>query len=230
MCGLFARRCEAIPVDTVTRTRPADEIDAFVERCSFTSTLSDGSHIRIRPIAPKDKDRLEHGWRSLSSESRHLRFLYPKSALTRWELAYLTEIDYVDHFAWAAEALDEPGVPGIAIARYIRDSDDPTVAEAAIAVVDRFQHLGLGRILLQALGESAQENGIDRFRAYVSSENPNVIEILMRLGATRGVMQQNAVSLELPLPIQAYTSSSMYAALKTVAAEQAKLRMEQEPS
>ncbi|MCL1594251.1 MAG: GNAT family N-acetyltransferase [Actinomycetia bacterium] len=213
----------------MTRSRSEDEIDDFVERCAFASTLTNGAHVRIRPIAPKDKERLELGWRSLSSASRHLRFLYPKSALTRWELAYLTEIDYVNHFAWAAEALDEPDVPGIAIARYIRDPEDPTVAEAAIAVVDRFQHHGLGRILLQALGESAQENGIDRFRAYVSSENKNVIDVLTRLGAKRGIMQQNAVSLELPLPVNTYSSSSMYAALRTVAAEQAKLREEQEP-
>jgi RimJ/RimL family protein N-acetyltransferase len=206
----------------VNNERTPAEIDEFVDRSAFLAELRDGTTVRIRPIAPKDRDRVAEGWKNLSSETRYLRFLHPKARLSEWELTYLTEIDYVDHFAWAAEAPGEPDSPGIGIARYIRDKDDPTVAEAAITVVDEYQQLGLGRILLQALTEAAQQNGIERFRAEVSAENQQVIQSLIRVGAKPGTIEHAAISLELHLPIKAFGSSAMYEALRTVAADQAK--------
>lgn len=195
-------------------------VDDFVERLAFTAVLKDGTPARIRPIAPKDKQRLAEGWKQLSPESRYLRFLQPKPTLSKAELAYLTEIDYFDHFAWAAETIDTPDPPGVGIARYIRDPTDSTVAEVAIAVVDHRQRQGLGRILLQVLAEAALENKIDRFRAYVSASNTRVLDTLMLIGATPGRTQEGSVSLELPLPIGAFDKSAMYAALRTVAIDQ----------
>ncbi len=203
--------------------RTPQEVDDFVERSAFFATLKDGTSIRIRPIAPKDKERIAQGWEHLSTETRYMRFLHPKARLSTWELKYLTEIDYVDHFAWAAETTNEPDPLGIGIARYIRDKDDPAVAEAAITVMDDYQQLGLGRILLQALTEAAQQNGIERFRAEVSAENQQVIQSLVRVGASPGAVEHAAISLELHLPIKAFGSSAMYEALRTVAADQAGL-------
>jgi RimJ/RimL family protein N-acetyltransferase len=201
-------------------TRSTEEIDEFVESSAFIAELNGGVRVRIRPIAPKDKERISEGWQYLSASTRYMRFLHPKSSLSTWELAYLTEIDYVDHFAWGAELVDDPGHLGIGIARYIRDKDDPTVAEAAITVIDDYQRMGLGRVLLQALTEAAQQNGIERFRAEVSASNEQVIRSLTRLGATPGNIENSAVSLELHLPIKAFGSSAMYEALRTVAANQ----------
>ena len=201
-------------------TRSAEEIDAFVESSAFIAQLKGGVRVRIRPIAPKDKERISEGWQYLSASTRYMRFLHPKSSLSKWELAYLTEIDYVDHFAWGAELVDDPGHLGIGIARYIRDKDDPTVAEAAITVVDDYQQIGLGRVLLQALTEAAQQNGVERFRAEVSASNEQVIRSLTRLGAKPSDIEDSGISLELHLPIKAFSSSAMYEALRTVAANQ----------
>jgi ribosomal protein S18 acetylase RimI-like enzyme len=202
------------------KTPPPSDVDDFVESSSFIAELKDGTRVRIRPIAPKDKERIQEGWQYLSASTRYMRFLHPKSSLSKWELAYLTEIDYVDHFAWGAELIDEPGKLGIGIARYIRDTDDPTVAEAAITVVDDYQRMGLGRILLQALTEAARQNGIERFRAEVSASNEQVIKSLTRLGAQAGAIEDSGISLEIHLPIKAFGSSAMYEALRTVAANQ----------
>jgi len=199
--------------------QPAD-IDDFVESNSFIAELRDGTRVRIRPIAPKDKERISEGWKHLSMNTRYMRFLHPKSALSNWELSYLTEIDYRDHFAWGAELVDEPDHLGIGIARYIRDGDNPAVAEAAITVVDEYQQLGLGRILLRALIEAAHQNGIEHFRAEVSAGNEQVIVSLTRLGATSQNTADSAVSLELHLPRKAFGDSAMYEALRTVAASQ----------
>ncbi len=211
--------------DIVTTDEPSrSEVDDFVDSSAFLAELTDGTRVRIRPIAPKDKDRISEGWQHLSMNTRYMRFLHPKSSLSKRELAYLTEIDYQNHFAWGAELVDEPGQLGIGIARYIRDGEDPTVAEAAITVVDDYQRMGLGRILLQALTEAAQQNGIERFRAEVSAGNEQVIRSLTRLGATAGNTEDSAVSLELHLPIRAFGSSAMYEALRTVAATQSQDR------
>jgi RimJ/RimL family protein N-acetyltransferase len=83
--------------------------------------------------------------------------------------------------------------------------------------------MGLGRILLQALTEAAQQNGIERFRAEVSASNEQVIRSLTRLGAEGGDVEDLALSLELHLPIEAFSNSAMYEALRTVAAAQAAL-------
>jgi GNAT superfamily N-acetyltransferase len=195
----------------------AANINEFVERMAFTAELADGTPIRVRPIAPKDRDRLAEGWQHLSARSRYLRFLQSKPRLSDKDLTYLTEIDYDDHFAWAAEALDTPDRPGLGIARYIRATDDPTVAEAALAVVDDHQRMGLGRILLQALSDAAHANGIERFRAYVSMDNQQVLDSLGAIGATRSAAEGGMVMLELPVPTASFDDSPLYQALRAVA-------------
>ena len=45
------------------------------------------------------------------------------------------ELDYDRHFALAAFAVDEPGEPGVGVARWIRQADDPAKAEAAVTVL-----------------------------------------------------------------------------------------------
>lgn len=207
----------------------ADEVNGFVERSAFFEELSDGTAIRIRPIAPKDKERIAEGWQHLSTSTRYLRFLHPKANLSKWELAYLTEIDYVDHFAWGVELVDDPGHLGIGIARYIRDTTDPTVAEVAITVVDEYQRLGLGRLLLQAIVEAAKENGIERFRAEVSASNEQVITSLTRLGATSTRVEDSGICLEMPLPTTAFHNSAMHEALRSVGSHQALLNQEFNP-
>jgi GNAT superfamily N-acetyltransferase len=203
---------------------PAEDVSSLVEGLAFTAVLKDGALVRIRPIAPKDKERLSEGWKNLSERSRYLRFLHAKPALSSSDLVYLTEIDYKNHFAWAAEALDSNDPPGIGIARYIRDPTDPTVAEAALAVVDSRQRQGLGRILLEALADAARDNGIEKFRAYVSLSNLQVLRALTAVGAIRGHTEDGMVSLDMPLPATDFDQSAMYAALRTAALDQAAIK------
>ena len=148
-------------------------------------TLRDGSRALIRPIRADDKQALVDGLARLSSESRYRRFLRPVTSLNERELKYLTEIDYTNHFAWVAMAIDQPGEPGLGVARYIRDPLDPEVAEAAVAVVDDHQGKGVGSMLLRVLVAAAQENGIHTFRGWVLGDNVDILRPLERIGARR---------------------------------------------
>jgi RimJ/RimL family protein N-acetyltransferase len=173
----------------VTRPREALEV-----------TLQDSTRVRIRPIRPSDRYRLQEGLRQLSPESRYLRFHSAVDKLTEVQLTYLTEIDYHDHMAWVALNVDDRDEPGMGVARYIRLPNEPDVAEAAITVADRYQGRGLGSVLLAVLCRSAIENGIRTLRNYVLEENQAVIGLFEELGATREREGPGVYRIDIPLP------------------------------
>lgn len=162
--------------------------------------LRDGTRCLIRPIEPEDKDRLQRGLQLLSPHARYLRFNAHVDRLTAEQLRYLTEIDYSDHMAWVALDEDDPDAPGMAVARYIRLEDEPTVAEAAITVVDRYQGRGLGTVLLAVLGKSALGAGITTLRNYVVASNNAMLELFEQLGATLEPAGGGLLRVDYPLP------------------------------
>lgn len=87
------------------------------------------------------------GIQQLSADTLFLRFLSPIRELSNSQVDYLLNVDFEDHYAFAA-VMDEPSYPGMAITRYIRSFENPTEAEWAVTVVDKYQGLGLGRVLL----------------------------------------------------------------------------------
>jgi GNAT superfamily N-acetyltransferase len=172
---------------------------AWFEERSSVVVLDDGTRVLIRPIRSDDKRLLQEGIRRLSPESRYLRFLHYLERLTAAELRYLTEIDYRDHFAWVAISLDQPDQIGLGVARYIRDKTRSTQAEAAVAVIDDYQGRGLGRLLLTRLAESARENGVDAFIAYLAPESPVVSHLLQNVAAATTSNEDGLVKVIVPL-------------------------------
>lgn len=197
------------------------EIDEFIQRRTRQFSLQDGTQVLLRPIIPDDKQRLIAAFERLSPESRYRRFMAPFK-LTPSALAYLTEVDYVNHFAWAALAVDEEGQPGIGVARYVRFAADPSVAEAAVTVIDEYQGRGLGSLLLKILAITALENGVETFRAFVLSENRSMLEMLRSMDSKiehegNGLLRMD---LDLPKQIEKLKGSPMYALLREAAAGQ----------
>lgn len=181
-------------------------------------TLTDGTRLGLRPIIPEDKQRLVDGFDRLSPESRFHRFFTKVDRLSDRLVAYLTEIDYVDHFAWAA--FDASSDLGIGVARYVRSSDDPQAAEAAVAVADDYQGRGIGTLLLRALAAVAFDNGVRRFRGYVMTENLAAQQMLRGLGATMSVDSPGVLLMEvdLPLMLEDIKGTRLYEVLKAAAA------------
>lgn len=106
-----------------------------------------GIDVIIRPVAPSDKSRFLNGIQQLSANTLFLRFLSPIRELSNSQVDYLINCDFEDHFAIAV-VLDQPSYPGMAVTRYIRSYENPEEAEWAVTVIDKYQGLGLGRILL----------------------------------------------------------------------------------
>jgi GNAT superfamily N-acetyltransferase len=202
-----------------------DVDDEFIRARTTVVELSDGTPVRVRPIVPADKPRIAKGLIELSAESRYLRFLRPVNHLSSQELTYLTEIDYRTHFAWGAELSRGRDLRGIGLARYVCSTDDPTTAEAAVAVLDKYQGRGLGGILLSLLAESALENGVERFRSYVLSDNRKVLAALDEPGIERQD-EDGMVRFDIPLPLPAHAvrDSALYETLRAVARGEVEMR------
>jgi GNAT superfamily N-acetyltransferase len=161
--------------------------------------LRDGTRALVRPIRADDKERLVAGLAELSPESRYMRFHSAVSTLTERQLRHLTEIDYHDHMAYVAINLDAPDEPGMGVARYIRLAQDPTIAEAAVTVLDRYQGRGLGTLLLRELSAYAVEHGIRTFRNYVLASNSAMLDIFDELGGIRRFDGAGVYQVDVPL-------------------------------
>ncbi len=130
-------------------------------------STTDGAGVLLRPVLPGDAERFKADG-SFSRETLYRR--YQGGAPSDAHLAYLFEVDYVDHFVWVVtHGADGPVV---ADARFIRDEDDPASAEVALTVADAYQGRGVGTLLLGALAIAAHVDGIERFHARVLSDNP----------------------------------------------------------
>jgi GNAT superfamily N-acetyltransferase len=161
--------------------------------------LRDGSHVRLRPIRPDDKDQLERGFERLTPESRYRRFLCPMNALTDQMLEYLTEVDHHDHEAIVA--LEDKSGDGVGVARYVRHVDRPDVAELAVTVMDDWQGRGVGTLLVQVLSARARAEGLKAFSALCLASNEEMLDLLEGLGPVQVVDRSSGtVEVEMPIP------------------------------
>jgi GNAT superfamily N-acetyltransferase len=123
--------------------------------------------------------------------------------LTAEQLAYLTEVDHIDHEAIVAIDLADPDRPGIGVARYIRDPFEREVAEAAVTIADRYQGQGAATLLLGALAARGRQQGLAVFRHYVLDVNEAMLEVFDHLGATRELEAGGLWRVDLTLPTRA---------------------------
>jgi protein lysine acetyltransferase len=124
----------------------------------------------VRPIRCDDKDALVAGLGRLSERSVYQRFLAPKPRLTSSELKYLTEVDFIDHYAVVAVLARSPDVI-VAVGRWVRDDEDRESADIAVVVADDLQGRGVGTLLGRALARAATDRGVTRFTATILPSN-----------------------------------------------------------
>ena len=194
----------------------------YVER----ATLRDGSVVRLRLVAPEDRELLAHSFENWSPESRYARFLAPKQALTADELTYLCDIDQETHFAIGA-ILEGGG--GAGIARFIRlpfQLGEPVTAEAAIAVADELQGKGLGKLLLLRLCAAAAERDIEQFRCELLADNHSMQALIAAIAPEHSTVTANGIlTIDFTIPEVAPDASAeaapppgpMYALLRAAA-------------
>jgi RimJ/RimL family protein N-acetyltransferase len=144
--------------------------------------LEDGTKVHIRPIAPEDEPLLHEAVAAMSERSVYFRFFSPLKRLPDALAHRLAVVDYNDRFALVATTDKPTGKERIlGVARYDR-VPGTDVAEVAEAVVDEFQHRGLGGALLAILARAAREHGIKTFTLIVLPENQQMLGLLRKMG------------------------------------------------
>ena len=142
--------------------------------------LPDGHEILVRPVEPADAPLLKEGLEHLGAVSRFRRFLGAPAQLGAHEIRLLTDVDHEHHEAYVA--IDPQSGDGVGIARYVCDEDDETSADAAIVVLDSWQHRGVGEALADRLGAAAIARGVTHATGRMLVGNHAAERLLLRMG------------------------------------------------
>ncbi|MFV2038825.1 MAG: N-acetyltransferase family protein [Acidimicrobiales bacterium] len=191
-------------------------------------TLPDGAEIRIRQVDGSDRAALLAGFDRLSPESRFLRFFSGVPRMPDEVLDRLTDVDQHRHVALgvfdpsrASDVGSSDGL-GIGVGRYFVSQDDPTVAEAAVAVIDEYQGRGIGTLLLQSLVVFARERGIRTFTADVLAENARMAAVFDTLGGTpvpeASNLQEVRFEVDVPAAAEPLKATTGYKVMRELAA------------
>ncbi|MDG4665875.1 GNAT family N-acetyltransferase [Mycobacterium sp. 236(2023)] len=164
-------------VDRLVRTA-RQRLAAFIT--PIPVEVRDGTVLYLRPVLPGDNERTTNGPVEFSGETLYRRFQSVRSP-SKTLMAYLFEVDYLDHFVFVLT--EGPDGPVVADVRFVRDENDPTEAEIAFIVGDAYQHRGIGTFLMAAISVAAGYDGVRRFTARVLSDNFPMRAILDHFGA-----------------------------------------------
>ena len=142
--------------------------------------LVDGRTAVVRGLDRGDATAVAEVFDGLSDRSRRERFGGAKTRLTPAELDALSAVECSDHEALVA--YDAATARAVAVVRFVRDGDDPTVAEVAYEVADEWQGRRLGSRLLELLTCRARELGIKVLRGDILADNAASQAVLRRVG------------------------------------------------
>jgi GNAT superfamily N-acetyltransferase len=171
-----------------------DAVPENLRDYSEQEPLKDARHVLIRAIRPDDKATLQDGMHRLSAESAYLRFLSRKLELSPEELTYFTEVDFEKHVALVAILTENGADHVVGVGRYIVCDQNPLmVAEAAFAVDDAHQGLGIGKALMRHLMRIARASHIAELRATVLAGNHKTLELLSRSGLTKTLARDGSI-------------------------------------
>lgn len=153
---------------------PAELIDVL--------RLKGGRRLVIRPVLPQDEDLTNEYFGSLPAPARYDRFMSPMRNLPPELVKRFTNIDYADHLALVAEVFEGGQEIVIAEARYARLASDPSAAEFAVSVAERWQGMGLASLMLCKLVCRAATAGIGRIVGETLATNAKMLHLARKAG------------------------------------------------
>lgn len=136
-----------------------------------------GVLLHLRPIRSQDAALLVRFHEGLSPDSVYRRYFSVHPHLSDSEVRHLTQVDYVDRFAFVVETGDTL----VAVGRFDR-IPETTEAEVAFIVADEYQHQGVGLLLLDHLADEAWSLGITTFTAETQADNRSMMGVFEASG------------------------------------------------
>lgn len=169
-------------------------------------TAKNGEQFIIRPIRSEDREEIRKSLLKLSSNSIGQRFFAMKSGFSEEELNFLTNVDDYQHIAYVAIHLntDTDELEGAGVIRAVRSKKNPQQAEIAMTIIDKFQGIGLGKILLSFLSDRAGEKAITAFTGTLYRTNSPMIRLLTKFKKLTTFAEESQIlSFEAELPFKA---------------------------
>jgi len=195
----MVERCERVRLERI--------MHRFRERTPTASELSerwvleDGMPATLRHIRPDDAAELERCYARLSPRSRYQRFFGGARKLSSDAVRYFTCVDGDRHVAIVAV---DDAETGLGVVRFVCDSEDRTIAEIALTVMDEVQGKGLGRHLAIVAVRAAKDRGVRRFRGEFLFDNEPVRRLVARVG---GAMSRTASTIAFEIDLDRITET-----------------------
>jgi len=154
---------------------PKPAIRPYPSQYARSCLLKDQTPVLLRPICPEDEPLMIKFHEALSEESVRLRYFHPLKFGQRVAHERLTRVcfnDYDREIALVAEYREDSS-RGRQIIGIGRLSKTPGVSEAEVALLvhDRWQHRGLGGLLMKTLVQVAKTEAVGRVVASILPEN-----------------------------------------------------------
>ena len=153
----------------------------YPEELETHRTTKGGVEVFFRPVKITDEPRLKEFFYALSDKSLYRRFMSVFKSMPHERLQDFVVIDYTTDMVMLA-ILEEDGKEIITgVGQYGIHSQTHT-AEAAFAVRDDYQGLGIGRELVSYMTYLAQRQGLLGFTAEVLQENRHMMHLFETAG------------------------------------------------
>jgi RimJ/RimL family protein N-acetyltransferase len=138
--------------------------------------LLDGAEMLVRGLDRSDTSAVLELHRRLTEREQYLRFFIPNPAYLE---TFADKVVECNRDQWALGAFESGRLIGVA--NYVV-SNDPSVAEVAVAVAHEDHLRGVATALLRSLAKIALGNGIHCFTADVLAENSEMLKVLFDAG------------------------------------------------
>jgi acetyltransferase len=169
---------DALVAELSTRTAAAQRAVSDLRPSQHTVGAA---RVTVRPLSREDAPLEAEFVRSLSAESRYMRFQAALRELPPAKLRFLTDVDQQRHVALAATVQRDGGEAIVGVARYAVD-DDGGDCEFAIAVRDDWQRTGVAGLLMQRLIDVARARGLRSMHGSVLASNARMLKFMRQLG------------------------------------------------
>lgn len=152
---------------------------SLLNRLLSITDFSIGQDIEIRPATAVDVDLIWQMHQHLSSDSIYQRYHSPRVP-GRAEMVQICNLNGADGRSFVATIPGKAEIVGLAY--YITNPANPETAETALLVADPYQGQGIGRRLMEHMGDYAVTQGIRFFDALVLPTNRSMIHLLTSTG------------------------------------------------
>ncbi len=152
-------------------------ISLYPEQYEKKLKLSDGKIIQIRPVKLTDERMLQELYYSMDTRDRYLRFFTYTSSFSHKRVQPLLSIDYATNMILVGEYEIDGEKKLIASAGFFK-TGDPSTAEIALVVDEKFRGNNIARYLLDYLEIIAKELNYTYFSGTVLLENRAMMHII----------------------------------------------------